>query len=116
MNDLSKEGYKQPKSFRISDILGDELCERKRRRESESREYHFSSRNFEDDYMVLKSRRSERTEDVSEDRTSTQTDFAHRHIPHWIPMFSSSLKCDKEERLFAGKSLSHFAIFHVICT
>ena len=121
MTDVSKGICKQPKSFRISDILGDELCERKRKREGENgqekREFHLNSRCLEDEshYMVLKSKHVTRNESISENRNQTPNSLLHQHIPHWIPMLSNSLKCDKEERVFSGKCNISIGVLENFC-
>ena len=116
MNGMGKGVCKKPKSFRISDILGDELCERKRRRDNdqENRDCYVKTRCLEDDphYMVLKTKHTTRNEEISERRSPAQTELVHQHIPRWIPLFSSSLKYDKEERIFAGRSRRIFVKFY----
>ena len=111
MNNMGKSFRKQLKSFRISDILGEEVCERKQiNNNGEDEDCEENTRNTEEDahFMVLKSQREDegKKEDFRRGRSPSREDFYHQAFSHWLPLFASPVKCkEEEEKHYAGKTV-----------
>lgn len=119
MSNMVKPTRKPVTSFSITDILGDEICRSKRRREEddydEDENEQENATHIRDDrkLMVLESRRVT-NEKVTDERNYDQFGLVRQEYPSWVPMFRNTIKCDNEEEAFIDKSKRIESVFVVI--